>query len=277
MTTLRHYTRAEMAQVYDNVLGELLPGRSVQSVTELSTVQRYEIGSRLQLGQKVFHYALVGVGALGLVAGWAAKVRNQQDIGFGAIPATGARVIGDRNLLLPIGAADGPAQDGSFPVDYLRGGTVTVRPAGFTFNVGITRHPVKAAGAGTLLVQLDSPIPVDVAVTNQVEAIASIYANVVQDQDAIPVVNWQAVVGMPMLVAPAGSFVWLQTWGPIAAIGALTVGAAVDQRAVYANANSALDVFATDGGIGQYIGYVMASGNAAGAQGAPFVFLQLDP
>ena len=274
---MRKYSRAEMEQVYDYVLGELLPGRGPQSVTELSTVQRYEIGSRLQLGQKVFHYALVGVGALGLVAGWAAKVRNQQDIGFGAIPATGARVIGDRNLLLPIGAADGPAQDGSFPVDYLRGGTVTVRPAGFTFNVGITRHPAKVAGAGTLLVQLDSPIPVAVAVANQVEGIASIYANVVQDQDAVPVVNWQAVVGMPMLVAPAGSFVWLQTWGPIAAIGSLNVGAAVDQRAVYVDHNSALDVFATDGGIGQYIGYVIASGNVPGGQGAPFVFLQLDP
>ncbi len=275
---MRKYSRAEMEQVYDYVLGERLPGRGPQSVTELSTVQRYEIGSRLQLGQKVFHYALVGVGALGLVAGWAAKVRNQQDIGFGAIPALGARVIGDRNLLIPVAAADGPAQDGSFPVDYLRGGTLTVRPAGFTFNIGITRHPVKTAGAGTLLVQLDSPIPVAVALTNQVEGIASIYANVVQDQDAMPVVNWQAVVGMPLLNAPAGNYIWLQTWGPIApSHAALTVGAAVDQRAVYVNANSDLDVFATDGGIGQYIGYVIASGNVPGGQGAPFVFLQLDP
>lgn len=273
----RRYTREEFAQVFDNVLGELLPGATPQGVQELSTSQRYEIGSRLQLGQKVFHYALVGVGALGLEAGFAAKIKNQQDIGFGAIPATGARVIGDRNLLLPIGAADGPAQDGSFPVDYLRGGTVTVRPVGTNFNVGISRHPVKAAGAGTLLVQLDAPIPVAVAVANQIEGIASIYANVVQDQDAMPPVNWQAVVGIPMLDAPAGSYTWLQTWGPVAAIGALTVGAAVNQRAVYANPNSALDVFATDGGIGQYIGYVMASGNVAGGQGAPFVFLQLDP
>ena len=275
--TMRRYSREEFAQVFDHVLGELLPGATPQGVQQLSTTQRYEIGSRRQIRSKVFHYALVGVGALGLEAGFAAKVRNQQDLGFGAIPATGARVIGSTNLLLAIGAADGPAQDGSFPEDYLRGGTVTIRPAGTNFNVGISRHPAKVAGAGTLLVQLDAGIPVAVAVANQQEGIASIYANVVQDQDAIPTVNWQAVVGIPMIDAPAGSFTWLQTWGPCACIGALTVGAAVDQRAVYANANSALDVFATDGGIGQYIGYVIASGNAAGAQGAPFVFLQLDP
>ena len=275
---MRRYTRAQHQQVMDHIFGELLPGQVEQAPSELSTIQRYEIGSRMQIRSKVYHYALVGVGALGLVAGWAAKIKNQQDIGFGAIPALGARAAGATNLLLAIGAGDGPLQDGSFPVNYLRGGVVTVRPAGLTFNVGIISHPAKVAGAGTLLVQLDEGIPAAVAVGNQQEGIASIYANVVQDQDAVPDVNWQAVVGMPTIIAPAGSFTWLQTWGPIAAIGSLDVGAVVNQRAVYANPNSALDVFATDAGIGQYIGYVMASGIAAGGgQGAPFVFLQLDP
>jgi len=275
--TLRHYSRAEVAQVYNEILGELLPGRGVQGIHELSTVQRYEIGSRLKVGRKVFHYALVGVGATGLQATMMAKIKNQQELAFNAIPATGARVAGAMNLLLAIAATDGPLQDGSFPLDYLRGGTLTVRPAGAPFNIGISRHPLKAAGAGTLLVQLEAGIPVAVAVTNQQEGISSPYANVVFQSETVPTTSWQAVVGVPIMDVPAGRYTWLQTWGPCAVIGALTVGAAVNQRAVYANGNAALDVFVTDGGIGQYIGYVMASGAVPSGQGAPFVFLQLDP
>lgn len=274
---MRRYTREEFARVFDNVLGELLPGATPQGIEELSTSQRYEIGSRMQIRNKVFHYAFVGEGATGLQAGMGAKIRNQQDIAFNAITAAGAVAAGSWSLLVPIAATDGPAQNGSFPENYLRGGTIVVRPPGTNFNRGIVSHPAKAAGAGTLLLQLDAPTPVDVLVTNQIEGIASPYANVVFNLETAPDTSWQAMVGIPMIDAPAGYYTWLQTWGPCAAIGELTVGAAVDQRAVYCRASGGLDVFATDGGIGQYVGYVMAAGAVPNGQGAPFVFLQLDP
>ncbi len=269
-----------MEQVYDNILGERMPGVGAQDINALSTVQRYRVGARLQRGNRVFHYALVGTGANGLVASHLAKVRNQQDLGFGAIPALGARVIGDRNLLLAVGAADGPAQDGSFPADYLRDATVTVRPAGTVINARIVSHPVKAAGAGTLLVQLDAPLPVAVAIGNQQEGIANKYANVVHFVDGVANQLFQPVVGVPMLDAPATNYVWLQTWGPCACIGAGGAGGpggAIDNLAVYAGGDGALAVFALNGGIQQYVGNTLASGDVAGGQGAPFVDLKLDP
>lgn len=275
---MRHYTRAEMEQVYNHIVGERLPGRGPQRIHELSTVQRYQIGSRLQVGIKVFHYALVGVGANGLEVGMGAKVRNPQDIGFSAIPALGARVAGAMTLLLTIGAGDGPARNGSFPVNYLRGGHAIIRTGGgVDINIGIAGNPVKAALAGTLLVQLETPLPAPVAVLDQQEVMASPYANVVDHADIVAAQEWNPIVGMPMMITPAGSYTWLQTWGPYVAICAAEVGAAVSRLAVYAAGNGSLDAHANQAGIQQYVGYVACTGGDAGGQGAPFVFLQLDP
>ena len=274
---MRHYSRTEMEQVYNHFVGERLPGRGVQGINVVSRTQRYEIGSRLQLGNKVYHYAFVGVGATGLAAHMGAKVRNQQDIGFSGLPAGGAAPAGSWSLLLTIGAGDGPAQNGSFPANYLRHGTIVLRTVATNFNRGILSHPAKAAGAGTLRIQLDAPTPVNLIVGNQQEAIANRYAQVVHQSMCVASVSWQPVVGFPTVDAIAGDYLWLQTWGPCCCIGAVTVGGAPDQITAYVDSNAALAPFATHGGIQQIIGTVLASGVVAGGQGAPFVDLHLDP
>lgn len=280
---MRRFSRAEMAQLFNHMYGELLPGALPQGINELSTSQRYTIGSRLQVGPKVYHYAHVGAGATGLAAGLAAKVKNQQDIGFNAIAAGGAAAAGALSLLITVGATDGPAQDGSFPINYMRGGTVIVRTAATNFNRGIVGHPAKAAGAGTLLITLDAPTPVDVIVGNQVEAIASRYAEVVHGNDCVASSVWTPVAGIPTIDAPAGNYTWLQTWGPCCCIGAggdgvNNPGGAANSLSVYANGgDGALRSFSQDAGIQQYVGYIIATGGVAGTQGAPFVNLMLDP
>jgi len=276
---MRHYTRAEMEQVYNHVVGDRLPGRGVQGIHELSTAQRYQIGSRIQIGDKVYHYALVGVGADGLAAGHGAKLRNPQDIGFSGLPAGGAALAGTWSLLLTIGAGDGPAQDGSFPENYLRGGTLVIRTATTNFNRGILSHPAKAAGAGTLRVQLDAPTPVDVVVGNQQEATASRYANVTSNN--VAAADWTPMVGIPTIDAPAGNYTWLQTWGPCCCIGAGGDGAnnpggAIHSLAVYAAGDGSLRSQAPQV-TQQYIGYIISTGSVVGTQGAPFVMLQIDP
>ncbi len=277
---MRKYTRAEMEQVYNNVIGARLPGAGLQGIHEVSTTQRYEIGARLQLGSKVFHYALVGTCATGITAGFGCKTRNQQDLGFGAIPAAGVSVAGVSVITVAVGAADGPAQDGSFPVDYLRGGTILIRTATMTFTRGILRNPVKAAGAGTIQLTLDAPTPVAVALANQQEGIASQYANVTLGTETVALNLFQATVGIPTISAVTGEYTWLQTWGPCAAIGiggAGGPGGAINNLAVYCGGDGALSVFATDGGIQQIIGYTLASGDVAGSQGCPFLMLMIDP
>jgi len=133
----RRYTRAEFEQVFNHMFGELMPGATPQGIHELSTTQRYQIGSRLELGNKVYHYALVGVGGTGLESGLACKVRNQQEIALHGLPAAGAVVAGSWNLTITVAAGDGPAQSGVIPANYLRGGAVVVRPPGTNFNRGI--------------------------------------------------------------------------------------------------------------------------------------------
>lgn len=274
---MRHFTRAELELAINHFSGERLPGRGVQGINLLSTTQRYEIGSRLQVRNKVFHYALVGAGANGLEVGMGAKIRNPQDIGFSAIPANGARALGAMNLLLTVGVGDGPARDGSFPLNYLRHGNAVIRTAATNFTIGIASHPAKVAGAGTLPVQLETPLPAAVVVGNQQEVMASQYANVVDHADVVAAQEWNPIVGMPTMLAPAGSYTWLQTWGPYVAICAAEVGAAVNRLAVYAAGNGSLDAHANMSGIQQYVGYVACTGGDAGGQGAPFVMLQLDP
>ena len=273
----RRYTRAEIAQVYNHMYGELLPGAIPQGIQELSVSQKYTIGSRMQLVSKVYHYAFVGVGADGLAAGMGAKVRNQQDIGFSGLPAGGAALAGARSLLITVGAGDGPAQDGSFPVNYLKGGTIVVRTAATNFNRGIVGHPAKVAGAGTLLITLDAPTPVDVIVGNQQEVVASRYAQVVRNTDTIASQVWTPIAGIATIDAPAGNYTWLQTWGPCCCIGAVAVGGAGSDLMAYANDDGALAPHATHAGVQQFVGTVLASGTVAGAQGAPFVNLMLDP
>lgn len=277
---MRHYSRTEMEQVFDHVVGERLPSRAVQGIHQVSTVQNYEIGSRFQLGSKVFHYALVGTCATGIVAGFGCKTRNQQDLGFAAIPAAGVSVAGVSIITVTVGAADGPAQDGSFPVDYLRGGTILIRTATMTFTRGILRNPVKAAGAGVIQLTLDAPTPVAVALANQQEGIASQYANVTLGTETVANRLFQATVGIPSIDAVTGEYTWIQTWGPCAAVGiggAGGPGGAIDNLAVYCGGDGGLTVFATDGGTQQIIGYTLASGDVAGGQGCPFLMLMIDP
>jgi len=273
----RRYTRAEFEQVFNHMFGELMPGAVPQGIDVVSRTQRYQIGSRLQILDKVYHYALVGVGAAGLAAGHGAKLRNPQDIAFHGLPAAGAVAAGSWNLTITVGATDGPAQSGVIPANYLRGGTVIVRTAATNFNRGILGHP--AAVAGALVLALDAPTPVAIIAGNQVEATASRYANVTSN--VVAAVQWTPMVGIPTIDAIAGDYTWLQTWGPCCCIGAGGDGANNPGGAI-----NAIDVYATgDGGlrsqapsvVQQRIGYIISTGSAAGTQGAPFVMLQLDP
>jgi len=279
---MRHFTRAELELALNHFSGERLPGVGPQDVHEVSTVQRYTIGSRKQIGDKVYHYALVGAGGA-LAAGAACKVRNQQDFVNQGIPALGARAAGAMNLLLAVTVPDGPAQDGSFPLNYLRGGTVICRVAGPTsFVRGITGNPVKAGGVGTLAVTLDAPVPAPgVAVGDQQEVMASRYANVVNGPACIAPTVWTPVAGIPTIDAIAGDYLWLQTWGPCVCIGGFAApngpGTVANDLGVYANGgDGALRSFAQDAGSQQYIGHILST-LVAGAQGAPFVNLMIDP
>ena len=270
---LRHYTRAELAQVMDHIVGDLLTGRTPQGIQEVSTTQRYRVGSRLQIGNRVYHYAMAN-GVLGPQMG--ALVENEQDVSqeiIGANAAAGATVI-----TLTLDNTDGPTYNGLLPANYLEGGTLMVFGALGDFIRGIKSNTAVTVNAGTatFTVVLDIPIPVAITVADLGEVMASQYRSVVSFGDTHIGNTWMTCVGVPTMATVAGNWTWLQTWGPTFLAVAAEVGDAAEDRTVYFGGDGAFRDFAGAGGENQQAGYILKTAKAGG-QGLPFVMLMLDP
>lgn len=270
---MRHYTRAEMELVYNHIVGERLPGRGDQLIGITSQTQRFRTGARRQLGNKVYHYAHAN-GILSDVTG--AFIMNPQDAGMRVLGA--AYAAGVTQVLLTVNNTEGPAQNGSVPVNYLEGGTVVFMTALGIYVRGIIANAVKAAGTGTFLVTLDAPTSFALVVTDSAEIIASPYARVCNEADTILASELCSVAGIPTRVTVDGDWLWLQTWGPCYVTSALTLGVGNENRLAYFVGNGVLQDWTAVGATAdhQIAGFVMANA-VGGGQGAPFVWLTLDP
>jgi len=280
---MRHYSRAEMEQVYDHIVGERIPGRGAQGIHEQSITQRYEIGSRLQLGPKVYHYAYALLACEHYLG---ARIYNQQDSTQWRLPNPAADVpIGSWSVSINIGVVDGPLHDGSMPLNYLKGGTVLFYTAAgaYIFQRGITGNTARAAGAGALTIHLDAPTTVVLTDAGDAQVQASPYRSICGNGLAYLGNAYAPVCGVPVDAIAAERFAWIQTWGLVSLAASAAVGLAAGDRAVYFAGDGSISDGAElgDGGIalnivGQYAGYVMSS-YPGPAQGAPFFMLQLDP
>lgn len=273
---MRHYSRAEMERVFDHVLGERLPGAQAQGMHEVSTTQRYKVGARMELGSRVFHYAQAG-GVI--VPDHGAWVKNEQDVAFRAVAA--AAVAGASTIVVTIANPDGPAYDGSMPLNYLRGGTAVVFVDGVlrAFTRGIISNSLVAAPGGALTLVLDAPIPEALDAADDVECIASPYRCVVDQGDTHIGGGFSILAGIASLPTILNSWLWIQTWGPCWQTIAADVGEAIDRKLVIVNQHGLGFVggdHAAYLNIGQVAGVVMGN-SPGGTQGAPFVRLMLDP
>lgn len=270
---MRHYTRAEMEQVYNHIVGERLAGVGAQGINEVSQVQRYRTGARMQLRSGVYHYAMAnGI----LDPDFGAKIELPQTTSQEIIGAAAA--AGAISIVLTLDNTDGPAGDGLLPLNYLEGGTVVVFAALGTFTRGIltsTAVTVNAATA-TFTVTLDAPIPVAITIADVAEANASPYRSVVPSTDIMATREWCSVAGMPTRPTVVGDWTWLLTWGTFWASPDPAVGGAINNRLVYFGGDGAVQAFVTVGGIQQIAGFIQAADKGTG-QGAPFITLQLDP
>lgn len=237
---MRHYSRAEMAQVYDNVVGERLSGRGLQRVDEASTTQRYEIGARLQLNAKVFHYAYT-FGALTQYLG--ALIYNCQDSTQWRLPNPAADVpIGSWSVSINIGVVDGPLHDGSMPANYLRGGSVVFYTAGGAGIMvrGITGNTARAAGAGAITITLDAPTTLVLTDAGDAQVQASPYQSVCSVADQYIGNGRTAIAGVPIGAVAANRYTWLQTWGLASVAASAAVALAAGERAVYFAGNGSI-------------------------------------
>lgn len=270
---MRHYSRTEIAKALDHMVGERLPGCAEQGIHQLSTTQKYKIGSRLQIGSKVYHYGRAG-GVLSPNVG--AKVKNPQDV---LHENCAAALAGATSLTITLTVAnnDGPTYDGLVPANYFEGGTVVIYAVlgtivrGILANTAILVNP----GTATCVLILDAPLPVATGAV-WTAVIASPYACVVINTETKLNDVLHPVAGVPTRITESGDYLWLQTWGPCwISPNPLHWGAA-NLMAVYFGGDGAIQDHSGDAGIQQYAGWYMGQLHD-GTIGEPFVFLQLDP
>lgn len=173
----------------------------LQNVNALSVTQRYPLGCRLQVGERVFRYAhILAAGA----AGQRGRAAVCTDAGIERGAFLGAIVAGAYTVNWTSVAAIG--------VDHYRGGYLLCQ-GGFVHK--IARNTAAAAGAAVIQLTLYEPF-------QAIEALPAGRTGLLLEN---PYVNVNAygpapgsasgrVVGVFMAETVAGRWTWLQTWGP---------------------------------------------------------------
>lgn len=271
---MRHYSRAEMEQVYDHIVGERMPGVGPQEIGVLSTVKRYRIGARMQVGDKVYHY---GLSAGVCLDNTLAFMMNGQDSPMTAIGAGGAVGAGATRVTIVLGGGGGPLQNGAYPLNYLEGGSVIFFAAGGLCTRGIKSSTLVAAGGGACTIVVDRPIPFALIAADTTEVTASRYAQVVPwGGVAAPGSAFGTAIGLASLPSAALDYLWYQTWGPIWIATDIALGIAAQNRIGYVAPDGSIHRLATAGAEWQKAGTLICTA-IGGAQGAPFMNLEIDP
>ena len=219
----------------------------------------YPIGTVMRVGKKEFVYAKAA-GTLLTYTGVKNSLRQKIDnCAVQANYAAGVKTI-------TITSAR------SCTLDELIGGEVVIFvSANESFTRGIVGNSAMTATA-TLTLYLDHPTPVAITTAMTAEAMASPYSAVVSNGNT----DWTPVMGMPMVAATTGQFLWLQVSGPTWLAPEAQVGA---------NANELELCFAGDGSLRardtsnvglQRAGILLATAQSGNTQGAPFIMLNID-
>jgi len=231
--------------------------------------QKHEIGARYIMDDRSFRYAKAG-GTLNCDLG--AKIYNTQSVAYTTVAKDA--IIGATKIVLDVAGTDGVAGDGVIAKDALFGGSVVIFPHSEN---SINRRIIGNTAVDTdeMTIELDQGIPVALDTDNDhIECMASIYSDVRTLTSAT-----KSVCGMPAVVATAGQFLFVQTWGPIwiAPQGAVSVGTN-NRQVVFRHDGSIDEHDYSDSNVAkaQHAGFVLANASDGG-QGAAFIMLQICP
>lgn len=199
-----------LAGDYEITSGKMLAGGKWQDIEETSAIQNFEIGTRLKIDDRVFHYAkfhtAVGELTYGLVNG-------------NVIPTDGAEVLTDGNgkvgdktlVVLDTGSST------TRPKDYYKGGYCLIyrNPAlaQSATNHDQFRRIIGSTVGNTVSITLTLDFPLTVVPAATVDCYPSIYSCV-----GIPghfSSGEETFVGFAHAVIGAGEYGWIQTWGPV--------------------------------------------------------------
>ena len=222
---------------------------------------QYGVGDYVRFGRKAFVYAKVGT--KGVVPDMGAKTSYLQKIGNVAVQAIALINATEIAITSNVDCTE----------DELVGGEVVVFTGGEekAFTRTIIGNDAVVSQPKTLTLQLDSPIPVALDTGDTAEVIRNPYASVENTAQ-----EWGMVMGMPVMVAASGKYVFLQVEGVSWCAPAGSVGDGINEQMVVFAGDGSLRVPATGGWESAQLAGVVICGNVAGnGQGAPFIMLQI--
>lgn len=266
--------------------GEITPSILLsQGIYELSDSKIYDVGARLQLGERVFRYAKIGdcSDVSGGTDPWALGVGRPPEHGIGMSPTvvtvnkTGADVTageeGDFFVTIEMPAAVGAN-------DY-EGGWLGLHPN--IWGCRILKNDVSGASHATKF-YLDGPLPYDADLAGTISLTPNIYSAVIRHSGAAAAV-YQGIVGLfvPYIEPDVTTdyedyYTWIQTWGPFPEpqIGDEHEGGG-DNEELLVFQNGSLQCYPTGDGEGRQIaGFYIPERNKANLT-HPLIMLMISP
>lgn len=204
---MRHYSRNEMDQVYENIVGQRLPGAGEQGVRNVSAVQNYVLNARKEVGPKVYRYggvAAAGAATLALLHQSPVPAALQLDL----VPSL-AYPIGTRTIELTLGNAAVLANEYAGGWLYVNQGT------GQGDCLRILSNPAALALATCVFTCIDATTIAMVVANTECSLVANPYSNVIVH----PSPPTAMVIGVPEVTIPLSNFGWFQVKGPAAVVG----------------------------------------------------------
>jgi hypothetical protein len=199
------YTRAELEQIANQIIGERLPGQPEQLITEVSATQRFALGAVKDIGLSRYRYGQAGAVniALGVLCQSPVPAVAQHDLVPLASYAVGTKVVG-----LTIGAANIAANEYAGGWLHVNDGT------GQGQCLRILSHPAALAGATCLFTLID-PITTAFDVAN---TLCALTANPYDGAIIHPSPPTAKLVGVPVVAINANLYGWFKTRGPAAVL-----------------------------------------------------------
>lgn len=270
----------------DQVLsgGNMLTGGRLQDVHEVSTVQNYDIGTRLVMDDRVFRYCKAGGDIVALKAGHCGVMPREGNCDGVDYPA------GSFTITIPMNE-NGAKFTEEKVANYWKEGYIWIQTAPQQL-IRIKSSSIAAAGitvlvGGFVTLTLYEALKVKVlgsgvGTDRWITAWANIYSDILPTHSAR-----MSNVVVPLISVTSGKYFWGQTWGPCFGTVVATIpGRADGDREVYYNIDGALvtgaDITAT--GLAQRAGFIITNTspwtNAGGNPelgGDQLYMLQLSP
>lgn len=251
---------------------------------EADDVQKYPLGTIIRRGGRTYIYSYASGTCNPEVGAYKSKKSNTnavaptQSTTIDPVTGVAAGAAGSYYVTVTIDTEIGVLTTGVLSENELAGGYIVIGngTSQHPQNRMIVSHPALATAGGSLTVKLDSPLTTAVtAATTNIELMECPYYCLLADNSGGDYVTF---VGMPTVVATAGQFFWVQTWGIVwITSDGNTCDSARDRTIVFVGNGSVVSSNDQTLESGFQIAGVAMDMSGSGASNAPFVMLQITP